>query len=79
MLHGNLSVLGGAKIGNRVNINPGVTIGGWVNVGDDADIIINSVVVSDVNPRSKVSGHYALDSKIFMKKYKKLFGSPFKK
>ena len=78
LLHGNLSVLGGSKIGNRVNINPGSTIGGWVKIGDDATIIVNSVVVSNVKANAKVSGHYAIDSKLFMKKYKDLFSSPFK-
>ena len=79
LLHGNLSVLGGAKIGNRVNINPGSTIGGWVKVGDNVTIIINSVVVSDVKANTKVSGHYAIESKLFMDNFKKVFGSPFAK
>ena len=79
LLHGNLSVLGGAKIGDRVNIHPGSTIGGWVNIGNDVSVIINSVVISDIPSNSEISGHYALDSKVFMYKYFKFFDNPFKK
>lgn len=78
LLHGNLSVLGGAKIGDRANINPGSTIGGWVTIGDDVTTIINSVVISDQPNNSKVSGHYALDSKQYMRRFKEIFGSPFR-
>ena len=79
LLHGNLSVLGGARIGDRANINPGCTIGGWVTIGDDVTTIINSVVISDLPDNAKVSGHYALDSKQFMRKFKSFFGSPFER
>lgn len=78
LLHGNLSVLGTSKIRNRVNINLGSTIGGWVRISNDVTIVVNSVVVSNVKANTKVSSYYAIESKLFMRKYIDLFSSLFK-
>jgi len=51
--------VGSAVVGNNVYIAPGVKIIGRVQIGDDAAIGANAVVVNDVAPHTTVGGNPA--------------------
>ncbi len=54
-------VLGGSVVlGNRVFIGPGVTVCPGATVGDDSFLTMGSVIVSDVPPGTRVTGHWAV-------------------
>lgn len=64
---GGTIISGNTSIGKNCWIGPGVIISNNLKIGDNVRIIIGSVVGRDVADNQEVSGHFAVDSKIFMK------------
>lgn len=55
------TTLGGTcRIGKRVWIGIGCTLKEHITIGDDCEILINSVVVNSVPPKTRVAGFYAI-------------------
>jgi len=57
----NATISGNVTIGKKVWIGPSVTISNNIIVKDYADIVIGSVVISDIEREEKVSGNFALN------------------
>ncbi|MBL3601021.1 MAG: hypothetical protein JMN25_14345 [gamma proteobacterium endosymbiont of Lamellibrachia anaximandri] len=60
---------GRVKVGRRCWIGAGVLVSNALTIGDDAEIKIGSVVVSDVEPATVVSGNFAVNHKQQLKAY----------
>lgn len=52
----NSGFAGGANIGERVTIHPGVAVATDIEIGDDAEIGMNAGVLEDVPPETTVGG-----------------------
>ncbi len=65
-------VAGSATLGDDVWIGPGSTICSGIEIGDNAEIKLGSVVTKDVNPGQKVSGNFAVEHKKFLDFIKKI-------
>ena len=65
-------VSGSAKIGEDVWIGAAVTISNGVKVGNEARLLLNAVVASDVSDGVVVSGFYAMPHRKWMRAYAKL-------
>lgn len=61
LIAGHTVMAGYCSIGNNVWIGPNSTITQMTKIGDEASIMLGSVVVGDVAPSEKVSGNFAYD------------------
>ena len=61
---------GSVHIGKKVVIWLGVTIRNGLAIGDNAEVLINSIVVSDVDENEVVGGFYAMDRMAWFNKLK---------
>lgn len=59
LIGGHTQISGYVTIGENVWIGPGTTIAHNISIGDNADIKIGSVVVTDVTQKASVSGNFA--------------------
>lgn len=60
---------GRVSVGRRCWIGAGALISNALEIGDDAEVKIGSVVVSDVAPAGVVSGNFAVDHRRRLKKH----------
>lgn len=67
MVAGHAQLAGYVKTGNNVWIGPSVSIAHNVNIGDDAEILIGSNVISNVEHGQKISGSFSLNHNYNMK------------
>jgi len=67
-------ICGSVTIGNFVRINPKAVISNGLKIGNNATILLGSIVISDIKNDMTVSGHYAIDHPRFLYKFVKLFG-----
>lgn len=64
---GGTIISGNTTVGKNCWIGPGVVISNNLKIGNNVRIIIGSVVGRDVPDNQEVSGHFAVDSKKFMR------------
>lgn len=58
---GSAQLAGYVTIGDNVWVGPSVTVAHGLSVGDGAELLIGSVVISDIASCRKVSGNFAID------------------
>lgn len=66
-------IAGSCLIGQNVWIGPGSNISNGIKIGNGAKITIGSTVLKDVEENQTVTGYFAQEHKIFLKKYLQLF------
>lgn len=59
-------VAGSVQIGNDVWIGPNVVISNNVRIGDGASVSLGAVVIRDVAPGERVTGHFAMPHRRFL-------------
>jgi len=67
-------ICGSVEIGSNVTINPKALISNGIKIGNNASILLGSVVISNVQNNKTVSGHYAIEHPRYLYKFVKLFG-----
>jgi len=67
-------ICGSVDIGSNVKINPKALISNGLKIGDNVNILLGSVVISNVPSNKTVSGHYAIEHPRYLYKFVKLFG-----
>lgn len=68
------TTLGGTcRVGKRVWIGIGCTLKEHITIGDDCDVLINSVVISSVPAGTRVAGFYAIPNDSWMMHMKDMF------
>jgi UDP-3-O-[3-hydroxymyristoyl] glucosamine N-acyltransferase len=61
MIAGNAQLAGYVYVGNHVWIGPSVTVAHGLKIEDHAEVLIGSVVISNVKKSQKVSGNFAMN------------------
>lgn len=69
MIAGGVQIAGNCRIGNSVRIGPYAVLSDGIEIGDEAEIKLGSVVVEDVPPKASVSGNFALSHTQQLRKY----------
>jgi len=64
-------IAGSSTIGDDVWIGPNSSISSQIKIGNEAFITIGSVVTRDINPKTRVTGNFAIDHNIFINNLKK--------
>jgi len=67
MIAAGATLSGNVSVGSDVWIGPGVIISNGLKIGSGSYITIGSVVISDLQENSKVSGNFAIDHSKFVK------------
>lgn len=58
---GSAQLAGYVTVDDNVWVGPSVTVAHGLSVGEGAELLIGSVVISDIAPRRKISGNFAID------------------
>lgn len=66
-------IAGSCTIGANVWIGPGSSISNAIKIGDNSKITIGSTVLRDVEANQTVTGYFAQEHKVFLRKYLNLF------
>jgi UDP-3-O-[3-hydroxymyristoyl] glucosamine N-acyltransferase len=64
-------ILGSVTIGDNVWIGPNSTISNGIEIENDAFVVLGSVVIENVKPKSKISGNFATNHLFNLINYKK--------
>jgi UDP-3-O-[3-hydroxymyristoyl] glucosamine N-acyltransferase len=67
-------IAGSVKIGDDVWIGPNATVSNGLSIGDGAFVSLGAVVTRDVKPGSRVTGHFALEHRQFMRAFRAFMG-----
>lgn len=71
LIAGSAQLAGYVEVGDNVWIGPSVTVAHGLRIGNSAELILGSVVVSDVPESQKVSGNFAMAHAKSLRKYAK--------
>lgn len=66
-------IAGSCTIGANVWIGPGSNVSNSLEIGDNAKVTIGSTVLKNVEPNQIVTGYFAQEHKVFLRKYLNLF------
>lgn len=67
-------ICGSVTIGNNVRINPKALISNGLTIGNNVNILLGSVVITNIQTDKTVSGFFAIEHPRFLHKFIKLFG-----
>jgi acetyltransferase-like isoleucine patch superfamily enzyme len=65
-------IAGSVRLGDDVWIGPNATISNGIKIGDGAQISLGAVVTRHVEAGMKVTGHFAIEHRMFMKVFKSM-------